>query len=57
MKATVSEFKRKIFGSPESPPHRQPQSSVCGEEGLRGHEEHLHLLGELVAGVLPVIKS
>ena len=30
--------------------------SVCGEEGLRGHEEHLHLLGELVAGVLPVIK-
>ena len=50
MKATVSKFKRKIFGSPDSLP------SVGGEEGLRGHEEHLHLLGELVAGVLPVIK-
>ena len=27
-------------------------SSVCGEEGLGGHQQHLHLLGELVVGVL-----
>ena len=38
-------LKVKVLAHPTS-------SSVCGEEGLGGHEQHLHLLGELVVGVL-----